>query len=137
MKKFLLIMLMLLLAGCSSNLDKLNGKWQCDTKQTLVIADEETRKQFADPLAVGLLEAMLSKFQISVDASKKEITIRMGGMEKTEPFTVESESGNKITLKVRDKSVLFDFFDNDTFIFSGATGGVEKMKLMVFKRVKP
>ena len=60
MKKFAWLFIVLLLTGCGSNLEKLDGKWRGDPAGTVALASPEVRKDFADiPLVSKMLEGLL------------------------------------------------------------------------------
>ena len=57
MKKFAWLFIVLLLTGCGSNLEKLDGKWRGDPAGTVALASPEVRKDFAD----AVLHANITK----------------------------------------------------------------------------
>ena len=138
MKKFAWLFIVLLLTGCGSNLEKLDGKWRGDPAGTVALASPEVRKDFADiPLVSKMLEGLVQNLRVDVDVRNKTIAFALGGVAYTGGFTVVADKGDTITLKNDNGNTLnFVLKDPNTVILKndGKTDG--KFDQLVLKRVE-
>ncbi len=138
MKKFAWLFIFLLLAGCGSNLEKLDGKWQGDPTATVALASPEVQKDFAEiPFVTKMLEGIVQNFRLDVDARNKTIAFALGNIAYTGGFTVVADKGDTLTLKNDNGNTLnFVLKDPNTVILKndGKTDG--KLDQLVLKRVQ-
>ena len=130
--------MVLLLTGCGSNLEKLDGKWQGDPAASVALASPEVQKDFADiPFVTTMLEGIVKSFRVDVDARNKTIAFALGNIAYTGGFTVVADTGDTITLK-NDKGNTLSFVlkDPNTVILKndGKTDG--KLDQLVLKRMQ-
>ena len=124
MKKIILPALcfcLLILGACSdSNLDKLHGKWRMDIDEAL--KDPSVGKdQFSQSFARALFEKIA--IVVEIDAKGKQISLPAGAQQEKGAFTVVSDSGTSVILKVTNsgQNLRFDFKDQDTIIMGDDT----------------
>ena len=121
MKKIILPALclcLLILGGWSgSNLDKLHGKWRMDIDEALK-DPSFGQDEFSQSIARGLLEK--TAMAVEIDAKGKQISLTWGAQQEKGAFTVVSDSGTSVILKVANsgRNRRFDFKDQDTIIMS-------------------
>ena len=118
MKKIILPALcfcLLILGACSdSNLDKLHGKWRMDIDEAMKDQDE-----FSQSIARVLFG---KSAVVEIDAKGKQISLTWGTQQEKDAFTVVSDSGTSVILKVANsgRNRRFDFKDQDTIMMRGS-----------------
>jgi len=126
-----LALALFVLASCGeSNLNKANGKWQCDPQATIALLDDTAKK--AAGIVPGLAEGMLKNVEFSLDAKNKKVTGGVFGITSSADFTVVSDSGSSLVIKSGNSTISLHFRDRDSLEVSG---GPTSQKF-VFKRVK-
>lgn len=137
MKRIAVLATLMLLLLCSSafaasNLEKLNGSWQCNAEATMEALGEELSGE--DPMTVAMISMMLSSFQFEFDAKAKNMTAMMGPESESGAFAVVSDKGTSIHIKdFNDVEMVLEFFDNDNM---GMTDPVEEAAPIIFTRIK-
>lgn len=126
----------LLLSACSGNngnkLDKLNGKWQCDVKATLALIEQKAPEEMETmrPLMEGILTVTTADFNVKGG----KVTLAVAGMGETHGFTLESEKGDTVTLKLDDGTLfIVEVKSDDSILFHE---GDDTDKQLFFSRVK-
>lgn len=107
MKKVLslvaMVMMVLALQACGekSNLEKLDGKWNCDLKASVkaMAGGAEVNEQMLDQMGT-----VFKDMNITFDAGKKEVIMTFAGQTHAAPFSVEGEKDNVITLKIENQN---------------------------------
>ncbi|MDD4701981.1 MAG: hypothetical protein PHI96_07130 [Desulfovibrio sp.] len=138
MKKFAWIFIVLLLTGCGSNLEKLDGKWQGDPAASVALAGPDVQKEFAEiPLVTTMIESIVKNFRVDVDARNKTIAFALGNIAYTGGFTVVSDKGDTIALKTdKGKTLNFVLKDPNTVVLKNDGATDSKLNQMVLKRVQ-
>jgi len=127
-----LIFVVFILASCSeSNLNKANGKWQCDPQATIALLDATAQK--AAGIVPGLAESVLKNVEFSLDAKTTKVTGGIFGISGSSDFTVVSDSGSSLVIKSGNSTIHLTFRDKNSLEVSG---GPTSQKF-VFKRVQP
>ncbi|MDR2820417.1 MAG: hypothetical protein LBB60_07810 [Desulfovibrio sp.] len=131
MKRIALCLLLLCLAACGpTNLEKLNGKWNCDVKASIALMDEADRKKME--MMPELAAMIIGAVSITVDSPAKKLTVGMGEFSDTSDFSVVSDSGSVLTLKTGKDTMRIAFKSNDTLEI---TNEGDKKKV-IFTRAK-
>jgi len=119
------------LASCGeSNLNKANGKWQCDPQATIALLDDTAKK--AAGIVPGLAEGMLKNVEFSLDAKDKKVTGGVFGITSSADFTLVSDSGSSLVIKSGNNTIHLNFRDKDSLEVSGGPTSQQ----FVFKRLK-
>jgi hypothetical protein len=125
----------LALAACGdsgSMADKLNGKWQCDVKATMALMQQKSPEALQGMEA--LLEGILSVTSAEFDTKAGKLILDVGGMSETQSFTLSSEKGKTVVLKMDDESLLnLEFRNDDSIVFQD---GDDADKQLIMSRVK-
>lgn len=123
----LALFLLSLLAACGqSNLDKLNGAWQCDGKATIVL----------HPDAVGMGdmgEKMFSAITMKFDVPGKKLIMGLGARTKTEELAVVSDSGKTVVLGGSGSKLSIEFQNDDAILVQDDK---DPKKKLILRRVK-
>ena len=121
-----LFLLSLLTACGQSNLDKLNGAWQCDGKATLALHPEK-------PELKEMGEKMFDAITMKFDVPGKKFSMSLGGLEKTEDLVVASDSGNTVVLGGSGPHLTIELRSDGTIL---AYDDKDSKKKLIFRRAK-
>ena len=133
MKRFSVILpgvfsALLLLTSCSSNLDKLDGKWSADAVESMKLSGKTLNGGAEQSMA----EKIFSSITMKVDAKAKKMTVGFGEMKQEAAFTVLSDSGKTIFLENQNKKITIEFVNDDLVTMRND----KDAKAVAFKRVK-
>jgi hypothetical protein len=123
----ILLSLVFLVVACGGNLNKLNGKWVGDGKESMKLSGEDTGSE--NEMAIKLAEAMFSAIGVEINARAKKITVSMGNNQNSDDFKVLSSRGKKISLQTQNGIIICEFINDNLVIM-----GDEENKRFVLKR---
>lgn len=104
-----ILVLSLQACGDSSNINKLDGKWACDIKDSANLVSNGVE---IDEALLAQLVGIFKDMTITFNTSQKEMTLFMAGNSETAKFTVESEKDDVFVLLVDGQKIIVSLKKN-------------------------
>jgi hypothetical protein len=132
---FFVLCLIISCGKSGENIKKLNGKWQSDAEMTLK-NNSETRDKVNKLIKSGVIdeEQVKKLFESSIiifDVPNKKIdmTFKMMNINESKSFSVDSDKGDKIVIKVDGERLIIIFRNDNEFTLTINDQG------MVFRKI--
>ncbi len=135
MKKIITLLALMLIVGCSNQVDQLNGAWKCDANATIeALQTPEDKKNMGSGFAKMFVMTMLESAYVFIDTEKKQINMAIGRIEQKGQLNIISENSDGVQIEVDGRKATFTVVDDDTLHVKNL-GESNSLSVVIFKKV--